>query len=213
MNAQRFLFGEDLSRPGEAKRVEAERVAEAERAAIATAEQAAFARGVAAGREEAGRETERLKAAALERVAGTAASALAAIDSRIASLEGDALAFFDVLARKLARRALADAPLAAVRDAASEAFGHLRGVPHLAARVHESLVDDVEALLRAMARERGFEGRLIVIGSDDLAPGDARLEWADGGVHVDRASLERAADAALAALRTSPLHTDTSPAP
>lgn len=211
MNARRFLFGEDLSRPGEARRVEAERAAAEGRAVVEAAEHAAFARGVAAGRDEAGRETERAKAVALERIAVAVAGAVASVDGRVAAVESDALAFFDALARKLAGRALAEAPLAAVRDAAAEAFRHLRGVPHLAARVHESLVDDVEALLRAMGRERGFEGRLIVIGSDDLAPGDARIDWADGGVVADRGALERAADAALAGLRSLPLPPEANP--
>ena len=82
-------------------------------------------------------------------------------------------------------------------DAARAALQHLRGVPHLVVRVHESLVDDSEALVKRLARERGFEGRLIVLGEPDLAAGDARMEWADGGVVRDRAQIEAAVLSAL----------------
>ena len=47
-------------------------------------------------------------------------------------------------------------------------------------------------LVKRLARERGFEGRLVVLGEPDLAPGDARMEWADGGVVRDRARIEAA---------------------
>jgi flagellar assembly protein FliH len=46
--------------------------------------------------------------------------------------------------------------------------------------------------VKRLARERGFEGRLVVLGEPDLAPGDARMEWADGGVVRDRARIEAA---------------------
>jgi flagellar assembly protein FliH len=61
------------------------------------------------------------------------------------------------------------------------------------------LIDDSEALLRRMSREHGFEGRIIVIGDEELGPGDVRLEWAEGGVARDRASFERAIESAVAA--------------
>jgi flagellar assembly protein FliH len=64
------------------------------------------------------------------------------------------------------------------------------------ARVGTALVEDVETLLKRSGREHGFEGRIIVIGDEDLGPGDVRIEWADGGVARDRASFERALAAA-----------------
>jgi flagellar assembly protein FliH len=81
--------------------------------------------------------------------------------------------------------------------AARGALRHLRGVPHLAVRVNDSLVEETEALLRRLARERGFEGRLVVLGEPDLALGDARIEWADGGIVRERARIEAAITQAL----------------
>lgn len=196
--ALRFTFGDDLGRPAQERRAAAERAGVAEREAVLAAEQAGYARGLAAGRQEAAASGQARLTEAAERLANGAAVAFCEIDRRAEEIERDALVFFDVLARKLAGRALAAEPLAAVADAAAEAFRHLRGVPHLAVRVDEALVDDVEGLCRRMARERGFEGRIIVMGEPDLSPGDVRLDWADGGVTGGRHLIEDAAGSVIA---------------
>lgn len=198
MSLRRFTFGDDLGRPEEARRAAAERADAAERAAADTAEREGFARGVEAGRREAEEASARRMAEAAERLASGIAAALDRIDRRADAIERDAIDFFDALARKLAGQAVAGQPLGAVQEAAAEAFRHLRGVPHLAVRVNEALVDDVETLLRAMARERGFEGRVIVLGEPDVPAGDARIDWADGGVSGERRRIEAAVDAVLA---------------
>lgn len=196
--ASRFLFGEDLSQPAQERRAADEVRRASDRAALERAGQEGFARGVAAGRAEAEAETARRHAEAIERVAYGAADCLAAVDREAGAIEADAMMFFEALARQLAGRALADQPLSRIAEAATEAFRHLRGIPHLAVRVHESLVEEVDVTLRAMARDRGFEGRVIVIGSEEIARGDARLDWADGGVVADSQALRDAIATALA---------------
>jgi flagellar assembly protein FliH len=194
--ARKFLFGEDFRGPTAEE--EALRAA-AERAAQEAARQQAFATGVAEGRRQAAAETERRLAEVMERLSAESSVRFAALDTAVGRVEDEALAYFDALARRLAGSALARQPLAAVADAAREAFQHLRGVPHLVARVGTALVEDVETLLKRSGREHGFEGRIIVIGDEELGPGDVRIEWADGGVARDRASFERALEAAVAA--------------
>ena len=39
-------------------------------------------------------------------------------------------------------------------------------------------------------RTRGFEGRLVVLAEPEIAPGDCKIEWADGGVVLERAAIE-----------------------
>lgn len=191
MNARKFLFGEDFrGAPQEDRRDEA---------AIAAAEAQAYARGYDTGRREAVNEAERRLEAAVMLIGQSVGHTLAEIDDRCAAIEGEAVLFFRTLAEKLAAQAIAAYPLAAIAEAAEEAFRHLRGVPHLAVRVHESLVEPVDALTRKMARERGYEGRVIVLGDDEIAPGDARIEWADGGIVRERKDIEAVLGAVLAA--------------
>ena len=102
-----------------------------------------------------------------------------------------------LLARRIAGDALDAKPLATIGEAARTALQHLRGVPHLVVRVNDALVDEAEALMKSLARERGYEGRLGVLGEPDLLPGDARIEWADGGIVRDRTRIEASVRDAL----------------
>lgn len=191
-----FLFDTDFGRPRGPSAADAEAAArtEAERAAL---EAAAYARGLQDGRAEAALQEQARLADALTRVGLAAAGLLNQSDARDGEREAQALAFANALARRIAGEALDARPLAAVEEAARSALRHLRGVPHLVLRVNEALVDDAETLMKRLSREHGFEGRLVVLGEPDMAPGDARLEWADGGVVRERARIEAALDAAL----------------
>ncbi|WP_027172840.1 FliH/SctL family protein [Methylobacterium sp. 10] len=186
MNARRFLFDTDF-RPREGATVPPK-----EAAALAEAVALAHARGVQEGRAQAEAQAQARMADALTRVGLAAAGLIGQADARDAAREEEALAFAVSLARRIAGDALDTQPLAAIGDAARAALQHLRGVPHLVVRVNDRLVDEAETLVKSLARERGFEGRLIVLGEPDLAPGDARMEWADGGVVRDRARIEAA---------------------
>lgn len=195
MNARRFLFDTDFRpRPDNPATVkEAAALAEA----VARAEAEGYARGLREGQAMAEQQIQARLSDAITRLGLAAAGLIGQSDARDLSREDEAMDFAVALARKIAGEALDAQPLAAIGDAARAALQHLRGVPHLVVRVHESLVDDSEALVKRLARERGFEGRLVVLGEPDLAPGDARMEWADGGVVRDRARIEAAVLSAI----------------
>jgi flagellar assembly protein FliH len=192
MQASRFLFDTDFRAP----KASAQQAREA--AAAADAETRGHARGLAEGRLQAETQAQGRLADAMNRLALAAASLIAETDARHAAIEREAVALAMTTARAMAGAALDAAPLAAIGEAVAEALRHARGVPHLAVRVHESLVEDTETLLKRQARERGYEGRLVVLGEPDMPPGDARIEWADGGVVRERARLAADADALIA---------------
>ncbi|MRI54142.1 flagellar assembly protein FliH [Methylobacterium sp. DB1607] len=198
-----FLFDTDFGRPRGPSPADAEASARAE-AERAAGEAAAYARGLQDGRAEAALQEQARLADALTRVGLAAAGLLNQSDARDGEREAQALAFAEALARRIAGEALDARPLAAVEEAARSALRHLRGVPHLVLRVSEGLVDEAEALMRRLSREHGFEGRLVVLGEPDMAPGDARLEWADGGVVRERARIEAAVESALSPNFASP---------
>jgi flagellar assembly protein FliH len=189
--ATRFLFDRDFRAPFG-------RAGGNAQAELDGADARGFARGVVEGRRQAAVEAEALLAQALQRVAQGAAELVAAGDARQGRLEAEAVAFALALARKLAGEAIDQHPLAGIAEAAKAALQHLRGVPHLVARVNDALVEQAETLMKRLAREHGFDGRLVVLGDPDIRPGDARIEWADGGVVRDQARIEAAAAEALA---------------
>lgn len=68
----------------------------------------------------------------------------------------------------------------------------------MAVRVNEGLHERARDELDGIARAAGFEGRLVVMAEPDIAPGDCRIEWADGGVKRDLAAIEAAIAEAVA---------------
>lgn len=187
-NAAKFLFETDF------------RQSTPNPKAVAAAEEAearGYMRGLNDGLRQAQGEAQAHLAAAMERLAHAAGTLLGELDRHRAETEELAMDFALTLGRKLAGQALAQEPLAAIANAAAQSFQHLRGVPHLAVRVNDGLVEEVDALLQRLAKERGFDGRLITFGDPDLPPGDIRLEWADGGIVRDRSRIEQAVTQAL----------------
>jgi flagellar assembly protein FliH len=190
-NAAKFLFGQDFRKPAP------EPEAVITRRDVEEAETRGYVRGLQDGQRQAELAMQAHLAAALESLAQSASAMLTAIDAQGAEAEAQAVDFGLALARKLAGSALDRDPLATIADAAAEAFRHLRGVPHLVVRVNETLVESVDALIKQMARERGFEGRIVTMGEPEIPPGDIRLEWADGGIVRSQSRIEQAVAQAL----------------
>jgi flagellar assembly protein FliH len=188
----KFLFSNDFRQPAQTPR---------DTTALAEAEARGYMRGLADGQRQVEAEAQirhaeaqSRMAAALERLAEAAGAILATVDGHCAETEALALSFATELGRKLAGQALAREPLTAIAETAAETFQHLRGVPHLVVRVSDALVEPVDQLVQSMARERGFDGRIVILGEPEIAPGDVRLEWADGGMVRDRKRIAAAVD-------------------
>ena len=188
----KFLFDTDF---GTTDRNKAAMVPLADHTAgVAEADALGFRRGHAAAKAEAEQRT----AMALERIAVALAElnrGLAAVETR---LETEAVEVAVAVARKLAPELVAREPFAELAALAAQCFAHLVGVPHVVVRVNDTLYPAVRDPLDAAARARGFDGRLIVLAEPDIAPGDCRIEWADGGVMRDRVATEAAIDDAVA---------------
>jgi flagellar assembly protein FliH len=157
----------------------------------------ARAEGFRSGQDQARRESEQQTGALLMQLVRHCERLLAQQDERIAAIEAQAAQLAITTARGLAGAALAEKPLAQLLGAARECLGHARHAPHLVIRVHESLVETVESKVAGLARETGFGGRLVVLGEPDIAIGDGKLEWADGGIAIDSSQLDAAVETAV----------------
>lgn len=162
--------------------------------------EAARAEGFHSGLDQARHEADQQLGTLLAQLVRNGERLLAQQDERLAAIEAQAAELAVATARGLAGAALAEKPLAQLLTAARECLAHARHAPHLVIRVHESLVETVEGKLSGLARETGFAGRLVVLGEPDIALGDGRLEWADGGIAIERAELDEAVDRAVKAV-------------
>ncbi len=186
-NAKKFTFGTDFREGG--------------RRAVSEADLAAArAEGFSAGQEHGRREAESQFSALVAKLVRGVEKLAADEQARAAEIEAQAAQVAIATARGLARAALAQRPLSELEQAVRECLGHARLAPHLVVRVEESAVEAVESLLAALARETGFAGRLVVLGQPDIAPGDGRIEWADGGFVLDSARMEQMVEHAVASI-------------
>jgi len=57
-------------------------------------------------------------------------------------------------------------------------------------RINDSLYDAAREGIERMAKQSGFEGRLVILAEPEIDSGDCRIEWADGGVVLERTAIE-----------------------
>jgi flagellar assembly protein FliH len=159
---------------------------------LAEAESRAFGEGFAAAEKEAIAVAERRTAAAFEQIGdalGRLAQGLSAVETR---LEAEAIELALAIARKLAPELVARQPLAEIAALAGECFRQLASAPHVVVRVSDALLESARTQLEEIARAHGFEGRLVVVGEPQIAAGDCKIEWADGGVVRNQAKTDEA---------------------
>jgi len=185
----KFMFDEDFATGTKPTItvVEAERRRE-------DAEATAHRKGFALGQAQARGEAEQRIAAALGLIADTMARldhALAGIETR---LETEAVEVAVAVAAKLAPELIKREPFAEISSLANECFSQLVTAPHVVIRVGADIYDTAKVKLEDIARAKGFEGRLVVMPDAAMAPGDCRIEWADGGVNRDSAATLSAID-------------------
>ncbi|MCA1952877.1 MAG: flagellar assembly protein FliH [Hyphomicrobiales bacterium] len=171
------------------------------------AKAAAMAAGIAEGRRlQTDHEAMRL-ATCLDQI--LAQLQVATIEMRRLEEEArrEAVEFGMIFARKLAGRMIENQPLGPIEATARAIFNDIRGTPHLALRVAPDLVDSCKSRIGALLAENGLETRLFVFPDPEIAAGDCRIEWADGGIVRDRAKLEALLERAMALLFPAPDNT------
>jgi flagellar assembly protein FliH len=132
-----------------------------------------------------------------------------------ARLENEAIEVSLAVARKLSPALIEQEPFAEIAALTTECFQHLLSKPHVVVRVNDVSYEIAKKELEEIARGRGFEGRLVVLAEPEIALGDCRVEWAEGGVGRNRAQTEAIiADAVaryVAARIAHPEHEHASP--
>jgi flagellar assembly protein FliH len=187
----KFLFDTDFGAPDKSR----DRPTQAEMAEkIAAAEQRAYRDGFDAGQREAKAESDRRTALALEEIRlgmqGIAAG-FAGIETR---METEAVDVAVSVARKLCDALIAAEPLGEITGLVKDCFSHLVSTPHLVVRINAALYEVAREGIERMAKQSGFEGRLVILAEPEIATGDCRIEWADGGVVLDRAAIDAKID-------------------
>lgn len=204
-NPSKFLFNRDFSAPEEpevAAPVEPEipmmPVSDHERL-MAEARAQAFEEGKAqAAQDHLGAQETRLTEE-VGRLVAAVGNVMEELEEQQVAQEKDATSLAFLIARRLCAHLIARQPLAETVALVTQCLGPLRRSPHLVIRVAEKDVDGLKKRVDPIVHEKGFEGRLVILGEPEIVRGDCHIEWADGGILRDRKALERQIDASIRA--------------
>jgi flagellar assembly protein FliH len=194
----KFLFDVDFATGADRKQAEPTITLAEHAVKLAEAETAAHRRGYADAQTDAKVEFDRRTADALERIAVNLTKANDALETIETRLECEAVDVAVAVARKLAPTLIAREPFTEIATLAGDCFRELVSSPHIAVRVNDALYAAAKEKLEDIVRAKSFQGRLLVLAESDIAVGDCRIEWADGGISRDSAAADAAIGAAVA---------------
>ena len=184
----KFLFDTDFSAPERQRERPATTAEIAQKVAVAEAQ--AYRNGYEAAQREARVEADRRIASALEEIKihlQGIASRVSGVETR---METEAVEVAIAVARKLCGALVAAEPLGEITGLVKDCFAHLVATPHLVVRINDSLYDSAREQIERLAKQSGFDGRLVILAEPDIQTGDCRIEWADGGVVLERGTIE-----------------------
>ena len=192
----KFLFDMDFSAPDKSR----ERPATAAEVAqkVATAEARAYRDGYDAAQREAKVESDRRGALALEEIRLAMQGILARFAGVESRMETEAVDVAVAVARKLCSQLISAEPLGEITGLVGDCFSQLVSTPHLVVRINSSLYEAAREKIERQAAQSGFEGRLVILAEPEVATGDCRIEWADGGVVLERAAIDTKIDELVA---------------
>jgi flagellar assembly protein FliH len=192
----KFMFDTDFAAPNKARERAATEAEIAQK--VAAAEARAYRDGFDAGQREAKAESDRRAALALEEIK----IAMQGIAARLANVEGrmetEAVDVAIAVARKLCAELIAAEPLGEIMGLVKDCFSHLVATPHLVVRINDQLYESAHERIERLAKQSGFEGRLVILAEPEVATGDCRIEWADGGVVLERTAIDAKIDELVA---------------
>ena len=166
----KFLFDMDFSAPDKARERPATTAEIAQK--IAAAEARAYRDGFDAAQREAKAESDRRAALALEEI-GIAVRGIAAGFSVIENrMETEAVDVAVAVARKLCSQLIANEPLGEITGLVSDCFSQLVSTPHLVVRINDALYEGAREQIEKLAKQSGFEGRLVILAEPAIANGD-----------------------------------------
>lgn len=218
---RKFLFDIDFAEPrmpdpttaANAEEADAEELTEAEAAQELTEEDvlptfsedevnaardAGFKAGKEAGLQEAAGSMERQVSEALTHIGERLDTLFGAQRKSVEDLRVQAVKMAGALTRKVLPGWSEREGLGEIKRLAGELLERLRSEPRVVFAVNDSLRDTVTQTLATIVDNRGIDTAVEVVGDPNIAIGDCRLEWSDGGAERNTAALIEEIDTIIA---------------
>lgn len=173
--------------------------------------------GFRMGLEQARRQQEAQVASTLAGAAAALGDLGAAMQAGLEAIKADATQVALAVASRLAPALIERQPLTELSEMVADCLRQMPTEPRVVIRVADPLVEALEPQVVELGRAAGFAGQLVLIGEPEMLPGDARVEWADGGAERSLAALQAdiaaAVDRYCRGQREQALRRTTPPAP
>ncbi len=150
----------------------------------------AFAAGEDAARASEEINISRQLAAGSQQVADRLGVLLENLHTERASMREEAAEIALTIARKLMPALMESAPTAEIEAVIENSFALLRNEARVVIYVAAGEEEILGSRISEMTAEHGFDGQLVLRSSDDIAPGDVRIEWASGAITRNTPALD-----------------------
>jgi len=165
---------------------------------LETARRAAFVEGQAAGFAEAEASHAKRLALAVETLPPLFAQLAQDIAAEADKRRRETLDAALTVVRKLFPQLARSHGLEEAHAVIEQCLERLRDEPRVVIRCADEDLDALRERVEQSAAKGGYEGKLVFLADERLAPGDLRIEWADGGAERDQAALWKEIDAVIA---------------
>lgn len=156
---------------------------------ISQAHEQGYQEGLLAGQTSIESQTNQQIAAAAEQMAGLGTQFLQKLDAAQAHHLVLATDLAASIGKKLATHLVERFPMDEIDALLADCVSTLGKTAHLVVRCNEALTDKIKPIAEQYAHHSGYTGRLIIMGEPDIALGDVRIEWSDGGLARNMAEL------------------------
>lgn len=164
----------------------------------------AYEEGHAEGEAEARKGFERKTCDQVVALLQCAENLLRNVKQECEGIQSEAIALANMTASLLAKELIEQMPTANLESLFAEALEHANDAPHIVFTVNDNVVDEVQKTITSIAAQRGFLGKIIVLGDPETKAGDCCLQWADGGISVDFEKTRKAISQIVERYLTTP---------
>jgi len=162
----------------------------------------ARAEGIEAGRAEAMASIERRLTETLQAIGQRLAAESAERVRELQEIERNAVALCAGLMRCLFFEFQRRHGTAEIEALVRDSLRLMADEPRVVLRLADENIDALQERVTAAAAAAGFAGKVVLVGDDQIAPGDCAIEWADGGAERDGDRMWAEIDGAIRRLMT-----------
>jgi flagellar assembly protein FliH len=93
------------------------------------------------------------------------------------------------MARKFVPELVAQQGTAEIEAMLNNVVAEMVHEPRLVVRVNEAQFDALNEKIKEIAEKKAYAGKIVVLADAEVAPGDCKAEWADGGIERNSEAL------------------------